>query len=210
MFHSKSESSATPGKGRGETIPLDQLDRYMKLKSHKDWRRTLDDAWVSSADGSADGSAADSAAGNKDNATWKIDGRTYASVVHYYQSAKFKYGFPDFAQLFALESGSDLSKDVALARAAGGKSGKIKGTAAKKEVILRPKTVVMDPDFYPVRARQERVRALTAKFESGLRPVLLDTQRAKLTHYIIKQPAETDVELMQVRAMLQAGNKIMP
>jgi hypothetical protein len=199
MFHSKSESSATPGKGRGETIPLDQLDRYMKLKSHKDWRRTLDDAWISVADGSA----ADNK-DNKDNATLKIDGRTYASVVHYYQSAKFKYGFPDFAQLFALESGSDLSKDVALARAAGGKSGKIKGTAAKKEVILRPKTVVMDPDFYPVRARQERVRALTAKFESGLRPVLLDTQRAKLTHYIIKQPAETDVELMQVRAMLQA------
>lgn len=188
-FHSKSESSATPGKGRGETIPIDQMDRYMKLKTHKDWRRMLDDAYS--------------------EMPFQVEGRTYASVVHYYQSAKFKYGFPDFAQLFSTESNSDISKDVVLARAAGGKTGKIKDTKKDgKEVVLRPKTVVMDPDFYPVRCRQERVRALTAKFEQHprLRQILLDTQRAKLTHYVAKHPSETDVELMQVRATLMSKN----
>ena len=207
-FHSKSESSATPGKGRGEIMPLDQMDRYMKLKTHKDWRRKLDDTYS--------------------EMPFQVEGRTYASVVHYYQSAKFKYGFPDFAQLFSMESsqraeslqqlnpksaarsqdfGSDISKDVALARAAGGKTGKIKDTKKDgKDVVLRPKTVVMDPDFYPVRCHQERVRALTAKFEQHpeLRRILLDTQLAKLTHYVAKHPPETDVELMQVRATLMS------
>ena len=183
-FHSKSESSATPGKGRGETMPLDHMDRYMKLKTHKDWRRMLDDTYS--------------------DTPFVIDGKTYASVVHYYQSAKFRYGFPDFAQLFTVESDSDISKDVALAQAAGGKTGKIKKDG--KDTMLRPKTVVMDPDFYPVRCHQERIRALTAKFEQHpkLRQILLDTQRAKLTHYIAKHPSETDVELMQVRATLMA------
>lgn len=188
-FHSKSESSATPGKGRGEILPIDQMDRYMKLKTHKDWRRKLDDAYS--------------------EMPFQVEGRTYASVVHYYQSAKFKYGFPDFAQLFSTESNSDISKDVVLARAAGGKTGKIKDPKKDgKEVVLRPKTVVMDPDFYPVRCRQERVRALTAKFEQHpeLRQILLDTQRAKLTHYVAKHPSETDVELMQVRATLMSKN----
>jgi predicted NAD-dependent protein-ADP-ribosyltransferase YbiA (DUF1768 family) len=186
-FHSKSESSATPGKGRGETMPLDHMDRYMKLKTHKDWRRMLDDTYSDS------------------DTTFKINNKTYASVVHYYQSAKYHFGFPDFAQLFALESDSDISKDVALAQAAGGKTGKIKKDG--KEIVLRPKTVVMDPDFYPVRCHQERIRALTAKFEQHpkLRQILLDTQRAKLTHYIAKHPSETDVELMQVRATLMAN-----
>jgi predicted NAD-dependent protein-ADP-ribosyltransferase YbiA (DUF1768 family) len=191
-FHSKSESSATPGKGRGETMPLDQMDRYMKLKTHKDWRRMLDDAWTSTEETKST------------DASFKINNKTYASVVHYYQSAKYQFGFPDFAQLFALESDSDISKDVTLARAAGGKTGKIKKDS--KEIVLRPKTVVMDPDFYPVRCHQERIRALTAKFEQHpkLRQILLDTQRAKLTHYIAKHPPETDVELMQVRATLMA------
>ena len=183
-FHSKSESSATPGKGRGETMPLDHMDRYMKLKTHKDWRRILDDTYS--------------------DTSFEINNKTYASVMHYYQSAKYHFGFPDFAQLFTVESDSDISKDVALAQAAGGKTGKIKKDG--KDTMLRPKTVVMDPDFYPVRCHQERIRALTAKFEQHpeLRQILLDTQRAKLTHYIAKHPSETDVELMQVRAMLMA------
>jgi len=193
-FHAKSASTTAPGKGSGETIPSDHVDRYVPLKKHKEWRRKLDDAWI--------------------DAPFKVGTYTYLSVTHYYQAAKFMHGFPDFAQLFTVESGSDIAKDVALARAAGGKTGKQsnlggdKGAAhSKGDLVLRPSTVIMDPDFYPARCHQERVRALTAKFSQHpeLQRILLDTQRAKLTRYVPKQPAVTDVELMQLRAAFLAN-----
>ena len=181
-FHAKSASTPAPGKGSGEMIPPDHVDRYVPLKKHKEWRRKLDDAWI--------------------GAPFKVGTYTYPSVTHYYQAAKFMHGFPDFAQLFTVESGSDIAKDVALAKVAGGKTGQ----------GVRPPAVVMDPDFYPARCHQERVRALTAKFgqHPDLQRILLDTQRAKLARYLPKQPAEPDVELMQLRAAFLANQHQRP
>ena len=176
MVHAKSESKAKPGKGSGETIPNDKISSFIHLGKIENWRRKLDDQWVN-------------------NTPFKIDGRTYASVSHYYQGAKFKNGFPDFAMLFSLDSDSKFSKDVVLARAAGGKTGKLKTD------ILRPKNVVIDPDFYPLRNIQERTKALHAKFiqHSDLAKILMETRKAKIVNYIARNPPEVDLPLMKLR-----------
>jgi predicted NAD-dependent protein-ADP-ribosyltransferase YbiA (DUF1768 family) len=175
MFHAKSESKAKPGKGSGETIPNDKISSFINLGKIDNWRRKLDDQWV--------------------NNPFKIDGHMYASVTHYYQWAKFKNGFPDFAMLFSLDSDSKFSKDVVLARAAGGKTGKLKTD------ILRPVSISIDPDFYPTRNIQERTKALHAKFtqHSELSKILMETKKAKLVHYIAKNPPEVDLPLMKLR-----------
>ena len=186
-FFGKSEKTPLPGKGTGETIPIDKMMEYKDLKSIPDWRRKLDDSWVSV------------------DPSFKVEGHTYASVEHYYQSSKFRYAGSspqnqDFALLFSLDSDSKISKDVVLCRAAGGKSGKMKNKD-KTDLILRPKEVSIDPQFYESRNKLERNIALQAKFEQipEMKRLLLLTKRAKLIQYIAKQPPEVDIPLMEVR-----------
>jgi hypothetical protein len=189
MFHSKSENKVKPGKGTGEKIPKDKMGQYTALGMIDNWRRKLDDYWM-------------------DNIRIKIDSKEYASVEHYYQASKFKNGFPKFAELFSLDSKSDISTDVKLCRKAGGKTGTTKktnsATGKTEVVVLRPKTTTMDPDFYPNRCKEEREKAVMAKFTQNIDmgEVLKNTKRAKLVHYIAKNPPEVDYILMRVRASI--------
>lgn len=171
MFYSKSQNAAA-GKGSGETIPSNKLIDFKNLNKINDWRRKLDDSW------------------NK--AKFKLDGHYWASVEHYYQASKFKKGFPDFYLQFSLDSkDSKISEDVALAKLAGG----------KKSNEYRPKSVIIDPDFYGERNIEERTEALRAKFQQNidLREMLLLTYPAKLTHFVRRSPAEVDEPLMRIR-----------
>ena len=69
-----------------------------------------------------------------------LHGKRWASVEHY-QGSKFKET-PEFYDQFSLDSGSKLSKDPVLAKAAGGKfQGK----------CVRPKEIVIDSDFFKVK-----------------------------------------------------------
>lgn len=175
MYHSKSQDEVLPGKGSGETIPKDKTPLFKNLSKIKDWRRKLDDSW------------------NK--ARFELDGHQWASVEHYYQASKFKKGFPDFYVLFSLDNkDSKFSEDVALAKLAGG----------KKTTEYRPKTVVIDPDFYEARNIQERTDALRNKFQQNidLREMLFLTNPAKLTHFIRRSPVELDESIMRVRKEL--------
>ena len=191
-FFGKSEKTPLPGKGTGETIPIDKMMEYKDLKSIPDWRRKLDDSWVSV------------------DPSFKVEGHAYASVEHYYQSSKFRYAGSspqnqDFALLFSLDSDSKIAKDVVLCRAAGGKSGKIKNKD-KTDLILRPKEVSIDPQFYESRNKLERIIALQAKFEQipEMKRLLMLTKRAKLIQYIAKQPPEVDMQLMEVRKRIKS------
>ena len=89
---------------------------------------------------------------------------------------------------------SKFSEDVALAKLAGG----------KKPTDYRPKTVVIDPDFYEERNIRERMDALRNKFQQNvdLREMLFLTNPAKLTHFIRRSPVEVDESLMRVRKEL--------
>lgn len=178
MFHSKSDKSSKPGKGSNEKIPDNKRELFKDLGKIPDWRRKLDDDWTESI--------------------FTLDGHKWSSVEHYYQGAKFKNGFPDFTLQFSLDSESEISKSVELARAAGGLSGK------RKNKLLRPTKVVIDPNFYGERNESERETGVRAKFTQNqdMKSLLISTQNAKLNHFIRGAPAVADDALMKIRREL--------
>jgi predicted NAD-dependent protein-ADP-ribosyltransferase YbiA (DUF1768 family) len=181
MFHTQSNSAPRPGKGSGEHIPDTIAFEYNKLHNMADWRRKLDDAW---------------------SVPFTVDDKRWNSVEHYYLGSQFKKGFPDFYKKFSLDSDSEMSKDISLARIAGGKTGK------SKDNVLRDKHITIDSDFYEVsenpRNKMERTVALIAKFNQNLdlKQALLETKRAKLLHFIRGKEPDVDTALMKLRTEL--------
>lgn len=178
MFHSMSNSTPKAGKGSGEDIPDLFLFEYNNLNNIPDWRKKLDDSWM---------------------APFTADNHRWNSVEHYYLGSQFKKGYPDFYNKFSVDSDSEISKDIALARIAGSKTGK------NKDNVLREKHIKVDPDFYEVgpnsRDKTERLTALIAKFTQNLdlKRILLETKRAKLVHFVRGREPDVDIELMKLR-----------
>ena len=170
VFYSKS-SPAKPGKGKNEKIPDEKVDMYKELAAIPDWRKKLSNFWIQ---------------------PFKLDGREWASVEHYYQGSKFKNSNPNFYEEFSLDSGSKLSKDPVLAKAMGGKDVKHK---------YRSKEITVDEDFFQGRAEIEMNSAQHAKFgqHPDLKAMLKATKRAKLAHYTRGGKMETFHNLMKLR-----------
>jgi len=184
QFYDKSSPERLPGKGSHESIPKEAIREFSSLHGIDNWRRKLDDFWV------------------EPGKTFVLDGHRWNSVEHYYQASKFKESNKEFYLSFTVESGTDLSKNPEMAKAAGSTSGKFKGT------LIRPVEVSIDPTFYGKRKEKELFDALCAKFNQidEMKQVLLETKNAKLMHYLKGKEPELAEQLIIVRDKLRISN----
>ena len=176
QYYSKSAGNKFPGEGAGEVLNKERKKEFIELSKIPDWRRKLSNFWESNL---------------------KLDGKTWKSVEHYYQGNKFKEKHPEFYEKFTIESSSDISKDPALAKAAGGPTGKYEGKRVRDEKIK------IDEGFFDKKDEVMTV-AQEAKYEQNkdLADILLKTKDAKLMHFKRGSEPERQDILMKIRSEL--------
>lgn len=178
-YYKRASKSEPPGKASGEKMVKSKEKDYVGLKKIVEWRKKLDDSWITEP-------------------PIEIDGKRWASVSHFVYGARYKKQFPDFYGLFSLNSDHEISKDIKMAEDAISSSGKHNGT------VIRPAEVKSDPDFQD-RGTEERNKAIRNKFSDNpeLKQLLIITKDAKLAIHLPKDKYETDTQLMRLRKELQ-------
>lgn len=111
LYHASS-FDAKVGKGNGEKINTSMIPNYLELNKMKDWRKKLDDTYIS---------------------PFTLDEHRWCSVENYLQGSKFKKNHKEFYLKFSLDSNTDISKDPSLAKEVGTKKSK-----RPKEVMVDP------------------------------------------------------------------------
>ena len=180
QFYSKSSDKPLPGRGSGEKINPKNYRNYADLASILGWRKVLSNFYMT---------------------PFKADGRSWNSVEHYYHANKFKKSHPEFYEKFTIESNSDISKDPAFAKAAGGKSGKY-----KPKQWQRPKDISIDDDFFTSGRNQKVMEdGQFAKYSQNelAKKVLLATKDAQLQHHVRAQPPIIFYDTMRIREQLR-------
>jgi predicted NAD-dependent protein-ADP-ribosyltransferase YbiA (DUF1768 family) len=173
-FYEKSANNK-PGKNNGEQLPHEFVFEYSELADIPNWRLKLTNSWEQ---------------------PFILDGHKWTSVEHYYQASKFRKNDPDFYLDFSLDSKTELSKNVDMAKAAGNDSGKYMGK------MIREKHVFVDPLFYSSNNKNKILHAAQyAKYSQNkdLLHILLSTKKAKLIYQKKNTKPEICYDLMIVR-----------
>jgi len=185
QFYSRS-ADAPPGEGSGEKIKAEDKLKYTTLAAVGNWRKILS---------------------NFHQAEFGLDGHRWQTVEHFYHASKFKNNNPDFYDLFALDSGSELSKKANLAKVAGGRTGitKVKKAGKTQTLRLRPAKVTMDPEFFKSGENARAMyRAQMAKYSQN-KPsgeALMATGKAKLQHFVRAHKPVVFYDTMKIREVL--------
>ena len=183
QYYSKSKDSK-PGKGSGEKISLDNEKKFYELNKINNWRRVLSNFYITKN-------------------PMIIDGKKWTSVEHYYHANKFKKNSLDFYNQFSLDSESELSKDPVMAKGAGGKTGKY------KNILVRPKSVKMDEDFFSSKTNEKVMySAQLSKYKNDelANKVLMETKNAKLVHYVRGDEPVVCYTTMAIRDFLKQSD----
>lgn len=156
-FYANSEKTSKPGMGDGEKIPVSKKGEYVLLAKIPDWRKKLDDSW---------------------EVPIFLDGHKWNTVEHYVSGSKYKKGNHEVYLMFSLDSGTELSKDVKLAKSFKG----VKPDDAKKGARIKP--IAPDVDYALGGMEKAREEALREKFikNPDMKLVLKLTQKALLLH----------------------------
>jgi hypothetical protein len=190
IYYDHSPSKPLPGKGSGETIPNNLRLNYSQLSAVENWRRMLDDSW------------------EHEDGLFQLDNRKWKSVTHYLLGVQFKKGFPDIYQSFSIDSKTDISQDVELAKKSIVKKNGIVIINGQKQKAIPDSgfhtKIDLDNQILKGRENEQRELAVREKFNQNLelKKILKWTKPAKLMHFIRAQPPEDDIILMSLRELL--------
>jgi len=162
IYHVKSRDGILPGKMQGETIPSDEIKHFLVLNKIPNWRKKLSNEWIE---------------------PFVYDKHKWASVFHAYQASKYKSNPKEYVK-FSLDSGSELSSSIEMAKA-----------YKKKE----------DPEFKKNKNKLLQ-EILFAKWNlPEMKKLLLETKRAKLLEFKRGSEPEPACILMNIRNKIKTN-----
>lgn len=160
----------SPGSGPYEKV--NDISRYRDLEKILNWRQKLSNFAI---------------------APFKLDGKTWRTVEHYFQAQKLRLVDSELAEVFTVESGSVLGTEGT-------------GLDARKmrKAKILPKEVL---DVWEKQKDEVMARAWKAKFSQNpeMRRVLLATGEAELYHAGPRIPLQRFVGLETLRHDLSSG-----
>lgn len=177
-------SNKKPGFGPGEKISPKFMAKYNELAKITDWRKKLSNDYMF-------------------DIPIVIDELQWATPTHYYQASKYKKSNPELFAKFALNSETELSKDVKLAKIVGrmGKDNASNKKVQKFAPEYYSEIIEIDDDFYDERCKQERYKSLREKYNqiTEAKQILLLTKPAMLYEYKQGRERQQSNQLMKVR-----------
>lgn len=191
-FYAKS-ADVKPGKGVHEKMIEEKAEDFKELEKIKNWRRVLSNYFV------------DTSPEENVLPLFEADTYTWASVEHYFQAQKFKK-YPDYYRLFTIESDSEISKSVKLAKEVGDK-----GKLNNKIFVSKQIRLEIESDTSKYEEYVERGQLYKYSQHEFSKQVLLATKNAKLQHLIItrkKQDQDPIIfyDTMRIRQKLKNQN----
>jgi hypothetical protein len=172
-YHKKSVDSPI-GKGINEKISNENVVEFAHLAKIKDWRRKLDDSW-------------------EQHNLLRLDNKNWKSVEHFVLGSQYKNKYPDVYLKFSLDTGSDISGDLSLAK---------KRIHPDYVIIDNEKVKAIKDDTKDLENREMAIKAKFTQNED-FKNLLILTKTAFLQKFIPGNLPEPNHYLMKLRKELQ-------
>ena len=171
-FHKNAYGKPLPGKGVNEKIPEYNMD-FVRLAKIQDWRKKLDDSW-------------------EQHHLLRVDNKMWNSVDHYVLGTQYQKKYPNVYAKFSVDSGSDISKDLVLA----------KSSIQEDGVVVNGEKMDAKREEEEKESRETAVREKFTQNED-FKELLLSTKNALLQKFIPSVGCKPDDYLMTLRQKIQ-------